>query len=128
MKPNQNQLTICEFLTELIKTWKYEDELDEELVNGPSFFNLTKLNEILIKLHTLIRNSDSEFSRPLVLELVMDQLSFWKSTNDINSPTHMCDVSECLSSLWFDSIISEEEDFQLNEALGDLYYFIIKIN
>jgi len=34
-----------------------------------------------------------------ICDLIIEQANFWKSSNDINSPTHYCDNSESVNSV-----------------------------
>lgn len=58
-----------------------------------------------------------------VIDAVIDQLNFWKSTNDIESPTHYCDMDECYMSSLEDSL-SEEEIEELKSETCNLFQFI----
>ena len=55
-----------------------------------------------------------------ICDLVIQQANFWKSTNDINSPTHYCDISESVKSLE----LSEEDEEDLTNFLDNLLNFV----
>ena len=54
--------------------------------------------------------------------LIKSQASFWMNTNDIDSPTHLCDIDEEVSNLELD----EEMESELSFALKELY-LIVKV-
>ena len=56
-----------------------------------------------------------------ICDLIINQVSFWKSSNDINSPTHYCDNSESVRSI---EGLSDEED--LTNFLDNLLNFVKK--
>ena len=53
-----------------------------------------------------------------ICELVKSQASFWINTNDINSPTHYCDMWEELNDI---EELTEGEKDELFKILNDLY-------
>lgn len=55
-----------------------------------------------------------------ICDLVIQQASFWKSSNDIDSPTHYCDNSESVRSLE----LSEEDEEDLTNFLDNLLNFV----
>ena len=60
-----------------------------------------------------------------ICDVVRSQQSFWKYSNDITSPTHLCDIEEeCFAQL--DNLISDDDRVKLVEKLQDLYWFIRK--
>lgn len=54
--------------------------------------------------------------------LIKSQASFWMNSNDIDSPTHLCDIDEEVANLELD----EEMESELSFALKELY-FIVKV-
>ena len=62
-----------------------------------------------------------------IAKVVEQQGQFWQSTNDINSPTHYCDIDETLLLLDVEGIITENERDVLAEKLSDVYSFIKNI-
>lgn len=56
-----------------------------------------------------------------ICDLIINQVSFWKSSNDINSPTHYCDNSESVRSL---EGLSEEDEEDLTNFLDNLLNFV----
>ena len=53
-----------------------------------------------------------------VCELIKRQAQFWINTNDINSPTHFCDIDEELLAMDdFDDVIAEDISYLLKELL-----------
>ena len=59
----------------------------------------------------------------IVINAVIDQLNFWKSTNDIDSPTHYCDMSECYKAS-LEDCLSEKEIEELKTETCNLFQFI----
>ena len=43
-----------------------------------------------------------------VIDAIIEQLNFWRGTNDINSPTHYCDMDECYKAS-LEDCLSEKE-------------------
>ena len=60
-----------------------------------------------------------------IIEFLEQQLQFWKHTNDIGSPSHCGDISECASNM--DNILSEDEIKDLDSLTTDLYLSITEI-
>lgn len=58
-----------------------------------------------------------------VIDAVIDQLQFWRSTNNINSPTHYCDMDECYQSA-LDDYLSQDEIEELKAETCNLFQFI----
>lgn len=58
-----------------------------------------------------------------ICDLIINQVSFWKSSNDINSPTHYCDNSESVRSI---EGLSEEDEEDLTNFLDNLLNFVKK--
>jgi len=55
-----------------------------------------------------------------ICDLIIEQANFWKSSNDINSPTHYCDNFESVISL----DLSEEDEEDLTNFLDNLLNFV----
>ena len=56
-----------------------------------------------------------------ICDLVIQQANFWKSSNDIDSPTHYCDNNESVSDIdW----LSEEDEEDLTNFLDNLLNFV----
>ena len=49
-----------------------------------------------------------------VIGAIIDQLNFWRGTNDINSPTHYCDMDKCYQSA-LDGCLSQDEIEELKK-------------
>lgn len=63
-----------------------------------------------------------------IAELVKLQAEFWQSTNDIDSPTHNCDIEEdVFVNLKLNGLISDEHAEYLEDALNNILY-IIRMN
>ena len=64
-----------------------------------------------------------------VAKVIKDQGSFWMSTNDINSPTHHCDIEECCSNLHKEvgGVLNTSEEELLTEKLSELYLFVKRL-
>ena len=58
-----------------------------------------------------------------VIDAVIDQLKFWRGTNDINSPTHYSDMYDCYWSA-LEDCLSEEEIEELTSETCNLFQFI----
>ena len=55
-----------------------------------------------------------------ICDLFIQQANFWKSSNDINSPSHYCNNSESVRSLE----LSEEDEEDLTNFLDNLLNFV----
>lgn len=70
----------------------------------------------------------SEENRKKLMEevccLIGRQASFWKNTNDIKSPTHICDIEEEVNML---ETLTDEESEELTSLLCRLYGFVSSI-
>ena len=51
-----------------------------------------------------------------VIKAVKDTFSFWENTNDINSPTHECDIDETLFAECED-IMNDGQRYRLSKTL-----------
>jgi hypothetical protein len=58
-----------------------------------------------------------------VIGAIIDQLNFWRGTNDIDSPTHYCDMDECYFSA-LEDCLSEKEIEELTSETCNLFQFI----
>lgn len=54
-----------------------------------------------------------------ICDLIIEQANFWKDTNDIFSPTHLCDIEESVNNT--DELSSSDKEI-LIEAFTDLYF------
>lgn len=57
-----------------------------------------------------------------VCELIKSQASFWMNSNDIDSPTHFCDIGEEVATLDLPEHIEKELVFALEEL-----YLMVKV-
>ena len=57
-----------------------------------------------------------------ICEMIKSQASFWMNSNDIDSPTHLCDIDEEVSKLEVDDEMESELSFALKEL-----YRIVKV-
>jgi len=55
-----------------------------------------------------------------ICELIKSQVSFWMNSNDIDSPTHLCDIDEEVAKLE----LEEDMEGELSFALKELYYIV----
>ena len=55
-----------------------------------------------------------------ICEMIKSQASFWMSSNDIDSPTHLCDIDEEVARLE----LNEDMESDLSFALKELYYIV----
>jgi hypothetical protein len=60
-----------------------------------------------------------------VIEFLEQQLSFWKNTNDIGSPTHVGDISEFSRNM--DDVFSEDEIKDIDILTTELYLNLTEI-
>jgi hypothetical protein len=61
-----------------------------------------------------------------VIEFLEQQLKFWKNTNDIDSPTHVGDISEFSRENLYD-VFSEDEIADVDILTTELYINILEI-
>ena len=62
-----------------------------------------------------------------ICDVIHSQCDFWRHTNDITSPTHICDIHEEIFSKLSDEINdSDAEEF--GNILESLYWFIRKFD
>ena len=59
-----------------------------------------------------------------ICELIKSQASFWMNSNDIDSPTHLCDIDEEVNNLGLDEYMACE----LEHALRELYLVVKAMN
>lgn len=57
-----------------------------------------------------------------ICELIKSQASFWMNSNDIDSPTHLCDIDEEVDKLDLEEDIASELSFDLTQL-----YQIVKV-
>lgn len=58
-----------------------------------------------------------------ICEVIKSQVSYWESSNDINSPTHLSDIKEeCGAQL--DGLIEDDDIELLINKLETLYWFV----
>lgn len=62
-------------------------------------------------------------TQKIVINAVIDQLNFWRNTNDINSPTHYCDMDECYKA-YLEDCLSDKEIEELKAGTYNLFQFI----
>ena len=61
-------------------------------------------------------------------EEIRSQMGFWQYTNDINSPTHSCDIDEMMRNYVVFGDFTESEADELNVKLQDLLQFVQSLN
>jgi hypothetical protein len=59
-----------------------------------------------------------------LIEEVLNQAHFWMNTNDLDSPTHYCDIEEEMNKLEWDEVVSKEEKKKFEDLLCDLLDYI----
>jgi len=59
-----------------------------------------------------------------VARLVELQGKFWQNTNDINSPTHYCDLEAEIQSLELEGVITPLEAVVLEDHIADVFRII----
>ncbi len=62
-------------------------------------------------------------AQKVTIDAVIDQLQFWRDTNDINSPTHYSDMDGCYQSA-LDGCLSQDEIEELKTETCNLFQFI----
>lgn len=53
-----------------------------------------------------------------ICDLIIEQANFWKNSNDINSPTHGCDIHESICGVEW---LTEEQANETEDLLYKLY-------
>ena len=61
-----------------------------------------------------------------VIDFLEQQLKFWKNTNDIESPTHIGDISEFSRANFYD-VFSEDEIKDIDILTTELYLNLMEI-
>lgn len=62
-----------------------------------------------------------------IAKVVEEQANFWQNTNNINSPTHLCDIEKSITrDLLHD--LDKDTRYKLYRKIEDLYHFIKNIN
>ena len=56
----------------------------------------------------------------MICGLIKSQASFWMNTNDIDSPTHLCDIDEEVANLE----LEEDMESELSFAVKELYRIV----
>ena len=62
-----------------------------------------------------------------VIESVRNTLSFWESTNDIDSPTHECDIDETLFADC-EEVLNDGQRYRLSKTLIKALNIIRELN
>lgn len=62
-----------------------------------------------------------------ICDVIKCEASFWQNSNDITSPTHLCDIDIEVNQLCIFSI-SEEDSNELKSLLENLYWLIRKFD
>ena len=62
-----------------------------------------------------------------IAHLVEMQGAFWQQTNDINSPTHCCDIDEVTNNLVTFGTLTEDEADTLNMSLATIYDLLLRL-
>ena len=60
----------------------------------------------------------------LICNIIKTQALFWLNTNDINSPTHGCDIEEEINNCVLFNELNDDEANELKEIILELYYFL----
>ncbi len=60
-----------------------------------------------------------------ICDSIIESAQWWKSSNDITSPTHLNDLEDCLFAELEGTITDEDRD-ELYEKISELYWFIRK--
>ena len=62
-----------------------------------------------------------------ICKLIKEQADFWMSSNDITSPTHLCDIDETITAE-LDDMVSDEEKEAISQELCNLYVMVTRFN
>lgn len=60
----------------------------------------------------------------IILQEVENQITYWRNTNDLDSPTHYGDIEEESRKLEDDATLTEEQRIRFENIMGDLLDFI----
>ena len=66
-------------------------------------------------------------SQITVIKSIESTLSFWEGTNDINSPTHECDIDEFLFAEC-EEILTDDQRYRLSRVLIKALNIIRELN
>lgn len=61
-----------------------------------------------------------------IIATCITELKCWFDSNDIHSPTHVSDAQAELDKFYYDNKLSSEACDEINEALQELRYTILK--
>ena len=62
-----------------------------------------------------------------VIKTIKDTMSFWEGSNDINSPTHECDIDEFLFAEC-EEILTDDQRYRLSRVLIKALNIIRELN
>ena len=62
-----------------------------------------------------------------VIKVIKDTMSFWEGSNDIDSPTHECDIDEILFAECED-VLNDSQRYRLSKALIKALNIIRELN
>ena len=62
-----------------------------------------------------------------VIECIKGTLSFWEGTNDIDSPTHECDIDECLFAEC-EEVMNDGQRYRMSKVLIKALNIIRELN
>lgn len=62
-----------------------------------------------------------------IITTCISELIYWYNSNDIHSPTHVSDAQAELDKFYYDNKLSDEDCEEINKALQNLRYTILKI-
>ena len=61
-----------------------------------------------------------------IMDIIIQNLQFWKSTNDINSPSHNSSIEDDVNDALIYGVIDEDEAEMLTDTISSIRYNILK--
>lgn len=63
-----------------------------------------------------------------IMDIIIQNLKFWKSTNDINSPSHNSSIEDDVNDALIYGVIDEDEAEMLTDMISSIRYNILKFS
>ena len=63
-----------------------------------------------------------------IMDIIIQNLQFWKSTNDINSPSHNSSIEDDVNDALIYGVIDEDEAEMLTDTISSIRYNILKFS
>lgn len=58
-----------------------------------------------------------------ICDAIIREISWWRDSNDINSPTHYADLEDCLTAN-LDDLIGESERYMMQQKLTRIFEIV----